>query len=549
MTSFASFLHHRWIRRVALAAGFVGAAWLGERLLGVLLPFPLERLERRQTGEWSRVVTASDGTWLRVTANRRGERALPLPLTEASPHLIHALLAAEDQRFFDHHGVDWLAVGRAAWSNLRHGGVVSGASTLTLQLVRIAEPRPRTLLSKLIEAFRARQLERSWTKEQLLAAYLDLAPLGSCRGFEAAAQRWFGGSARALDAAQAATLVAMLPAPSRLTPERSPQELKARRDRILAAMSDQGWLGAPAYVAASVKPLPDHSRVWPFEAPFWCDEVLAGRLQEGTLDRALERRIESLVANGDDAGADGAAVVVLGRADGEVKALVGGRDWSASHVDAALAPRDAGSTLKPFVYALGLSLGVAGLETRLADVPTAFGDWVPRNFDGRFDGAVRGGAALGLSRNVPAVTLLDDVTTDRFAALLLELGLPLPCGPLDLTAVLGTVAVSPLRLARAYRRFADPIAPLSLEPTARARVLAELADFAPLPGLPAGLPADRAIAWKTGTSSGRRDAWCVAVTPGAIVVVWLGNLDATGAADLVGLHAAAPLCAKVVAAL
>ncbi len=522
----------------------MGGLWLVERALAALLPFPFEAFDRAGS---SIVVRAADGTPLRVTANARGERSLPIELdggrsvAAVAPHLVHALLAAEDRRFFDHGGVDWLAALRAALDNVAHARVVSGASTLTLQLARIAEPRPRTLLSKVIEAFRARQLERSWDKQRILREYVNQVPIGPVRGFEAAAWRWFGKTCSGLTAVEAATLVAMLPAPSRLTPRKSAGELLARRDHVLLEME--------AEKSDTFAPLTAIEHPWPFAAPWFCDAMIAAAGVRGgelptTLDRALQQRVEAALAQSDDAGADGVGVVVV-RRNGAVVALVGGRSWAASKVNGALQRRDAGSTLKPFLYALALAEGAIGPDDRLRDAPTLFCDWAPQNFDGRFAGELRFADALVQSRNVPAVRLLDRVGTARFAQLLGAVGLDPGARALDLSAALGTIAVSPLELARAYARFADPGAEIGIAASVRAEVLGLLASFSPLPGLPEG----RGIAWKTGTSSARRDAWCVAVTSDYVVVTWRGNLAGPGGADVVGLHAAAPLCARVVAGL
>lgn len=512
---------------------------LAERVAATWAPFPFDRLERAGV---STVMRAVDGTPLRVTANREGERLIQIEVQDAAPILLEALLLAEDRRFHEHGGVDPLAVARAAWSNLTGGRVVSGASTLTMQLARMAEPRSRTLLAKGIEAFRARQLERSWSKRQILCEYLNRVPLGGVRGFEAAAWRWFGKRANELGAADAATLVAMLPAPSLLSPLSRPDLLRVRRDRLLIALATEGAIDASELATALAAELPRERQRWPFLAPWFCDAQVAAL--DTTLDLRLQRQVEEAVAAVGDGGADGVAAVVVERATGAAVAWVGGARWTPDRVDAVRCRRDAGSTLKPLVVALALRDGVTAAEDVLADVPLCIGGWAPRNFDGTFGGGIALRDALPQSRNVPAVTLLAQVGLDAFRELLAALDIAPAERSLDLTAALGTVSVTPLELARAYARFADLNALLPVPADVRCRALALLAN-APLPGLPEG----RGIAWKTGTSSGRRDAWCVAVAARHVVVAWRGNLDGHGGADLIGLQVATPLCARIVAGL
>lgn len=540
------------VRAVAAAVVLAATGLVAERTLDATWEFPLDRLTDRPR---STRVLANDGTELRVTAPG-GERRLPLPLGEFAPSLVAAVIAAEDERFREHSGVDWIAVGRAALSNLVSGRVVSGASTLTMQLVRIAEPRPRHIGSKVVEAFRARQLERKLGKDELLELYLNLAPLGGgVAGFEAAARLWFATSAREVDVLQAATLAALLPAPSRRAPDRDPETLLASRDRILDRMVELGELDAARRDELRGRPLGAKRHAWPFEAPHFVDGVLAAARRIGgeeppealvtTLDPGIQRTVESIVAIAERIG-DGIAVVVLERATGAIRAGVGGYDWRRSRVDAAMRRRDVGSSLKPFLYAIAISCGAAGRDSLLPDSRLSFDEFAPENFDSNYAGSVRLRDALVESKNVPAVALLERIGTKRFDDALRSLGLRLPRRGASLDAALGTAAFSPLELAEAWRRFADLGRELpEMDRRARREVLVMSAEDHPLPGL----AADPAIAWKTGTSSGRRDAWTAGVTERFVVVVWRGNLR--GAADdrLVGVRAAAPLFARIVAAL
>lgn len=535
--------------------GIVALATTGvvaERAIDSAWEFPLERLTE---GPRSLRVVARGGEELRVTAPN-GERCLPLELDHFPSHLVAAVIAAEDERFREHSGVDWLAVLRAAWSNVSSGRVVSGASTITMQLVRIAEPRPRHLGSKLVEAFRARQLERRLDKDRLLELYLARAPLGAgVSGFEAASRLWFGVSASSLDVCQAATLAAMLPAPSRRAPDRAPEALIAARDRVLDRMVELGSLEPEARERLRGRPLDARRHPWPFEAPHFVDAVLNSARRAGlandrdvlatTLDLEMQRAIESIVGSEPGVG-DGVAVVVLERATGAIRASVGGSDWRRSRVDATQRRRDVGSSLKPFLYALAISCGAAGRDSLLPDAKIAFSEFAPENFDSRYSGTIRLKDALVESRNVPAVALLERIGAERFDAGLSSLGLRLPPGGRSLDAALGTAAFSPLELAEAWRRFADLEREVAgMDARSRREVMAMLSEDHPLPGL----AADPRVAWKTGTSSGRRDAWTAGVTPRHAIAVWRGNLRGEPDDRLVGVRVAAPLFARIVSAI
>jgi len=557
----------RWGKRLLLAGvGAFALSFVGERVLDVVWPYPLERLRALEA---SHVLTAADGTWLRVVPTRAGERVLPLGFAECPKVLRDAVLVGEDERFFTHGGVDWIAGFRAAVGNLAAGRVVSGASTLTMQVVRLVEPRPRTFWSKGVEIVRARQLERCLDKERIASLWLEQVPLGgTLRGFEAAARYWFGCSARELDAAQAAALVAMVPAPSARSPHRNPTLLRSRRDALLRRMGERGLLSAEQVAWASAQQLGMQKHAWPWLAPHAADAAQralrergdGGRGEGGTdrgtddlarpvfvataVDLELQGRVQAVVQRQPDLPGDGLAVVVVRRADGSLPVVLGDRDPS-SPLDLSARPRSAGSTCKPFLYALAHERGALGAETLVDDLPRVYDDWRPANFDRGFLGRTRAGDALATSSNLAAVRCLEAVGTGPFAELLQRLGLRTGRRPLELDGALGTDAVSPRALARAYWRFVERPRSLGLSPASVAFTLQALRR---LP-LVAGRSRAGDVAWKSGTSSGRRDAWCVGVTERHIVVVWLGNRDGRGLADLVGVRTANRLLAEVLAVL
>jgi penicillin-binding protein 1C len=464
-----------------------------------------------------------------------------VPLARISPHAVAALIAGEDARFRSHGGVDVLAALRALRDDLLSGRRVSGASTIAMQVARLVEPAPRTWSAKLREALRARQLERRLGKDAILEQYLNRAPWGgSLRGIEAASRWWFAVPAELLTPAQAATLVAMLPAPSTRSPTRDRAVLLDRRNRILGRMELEG----DALARALAEPLPAAPHPFPWRAPHACDAALAEGAEPGSdglihLDLALaeqERVGAAIAAIGTPA--DGLAVVVVDLA-GRERVHLGSSDWRRSAFDAVLAARAAGSTLKPFLYRRAFADGVVGTDSTVLDAPFDAGGWRPGNEDGRFLGSLPVGEALSRSRNPPAARTLAGIGLAAFADELGDAGLDVPVGGLD--AALGTAAVSPLGLARAYASLARRAGAGESEALA---VLAALR-LRPLDARQLGEDA----AWKTGTSAHRRDAWCVAMLADRVVVVWLGWRDGRPDPALRGRGAARGICASVAAAL
>ncbi len=539
----------RWRRALLWAGALWFALWLGERGLELVWPYPLERLQSLPS---SPVLVATDGTWLRVEPTPAGERVLPLAWEQCPEVLRAAVLVGEDEDFFAHGGVDWWAGLRARADNLRCGRVVSGASTLTMQVVRIVEPRPRTLWSKLLEIVRARQLERCLGKAQIASVWLEQVPLGgTLRGFEAGARHWFGRPARELDAAAAAALVAMVPAPSARAPHRRPALLRERRDALLQRLGERGALPADAVAAARGRELGMQRHAWPWLAQHACDAALAAAggaaappLVATHVELELQLRVERLLAANRDLPGDGLAVVVVRRADGCLPVVVGDRSPTAP-LDLSSRRRSAGSTLKPFLYALAHARGAMAPAALVDDLPRAFDDWQPANFDRRWLGRARAGDALATSSNLAAVRCLEAVGTEAFGELLRRLGLRAGSSALQLDAALGTDAVTPRQLALAYWRLAEAPAAVGLVPASAAWALQALRR---LP-LVAGHGRAGDVAWKSGTSSGRRDAWCVGIDADYVVVVWLGNRDGRGLADLVGVRSANRLLADVLAVL
>ncbi|MDJ0850511.1 MAG: penicillin-binding protein 1C [Myxococcota bacterium] len=553
------------------ATGLVLLGVVGFAVLDRLFPFPLERLERRP----ATLVVDRDGEPLRLFLPPDGIVRLPVRLDDVSPVMRRALVASEDRWFRHHPGVNPLALARAAWQNLRAGRVVSGASTLSMQLARMAEPRPRDLWAKAVEAFRALQLERRFTKDELLELYLNRAPFGGpVEGIGAAAWLSFGKGPAELSLGEAALLTALPRAPVAYDPTRHPEAARRVRDRVLAQLAVRGVFPEAEVARARRQPVPHERRPLPFLAPHFA-RLASGRAapKEGhtvatELDAATQRAAEALVAGRVAAlrprGIGNAAAVVIETKSRAVRALVGSADFfdpeRPGQVNGALARRSPGSTLKPFLYALAFDRGLTAPEAWLLDVPTDFAGWSPENYDGTYLGRVTAREALARSLNVPAARLLARVGLARFLGVLRAGGLETldrPAHAYGLPLVLGGGEVRLLELTNLYATLAEggahraarllpgPAVPARrLFSTGAAALTTRVLTTVERPDLPEAWALARdapTVAWKTGTSYGHRDAWAVGFSRHFAVGVWVGNLDGTPRPGISGSEHAAPL--------
>ena len=522
--------------------------------------------------------------------NRAGTLGVP---PAVDPAFLRALIRFEDKRFFRHMGLDPLALARAVFQNLRAGQVVSGGSTLTLQLVRVLEPRPRTVRSKIIEVIRAAQIEVRRSKREVLAAYLTFAPYGrNVEGVRAASWAYFGHGPERLSADQIATLLAVPQNPNRRSPSAAHAvRLREARDGIGARLARWGMLepfdGEVIEVPQRLRPLP---RLAP-HAAFWlrhtADEgrsptVPPQRTDTAThthLDRGLQQTAEQILdghrARLSGLGIHNAAVVLVDNETAAVRALVGNFDfWDgerSGQVPGFAIPRSPGSALKPLIYALALQRGHALPEHLVVDAPVRYGDYAPENYDGSYVGLIRLDEALALSLNTPFVRLLSTVGMEPFLEHLADLGVAATSrapGTYGLSAALGALEVSPLEMARIVRLFATggrdrPLQVLHshhekdardqqvLDPAVAFLVRRALSsrDRPDFPARREATGRTPPIFWKTGTSYGHRDAWAVGAGARYTAVVWLGNFDASPAFDLVGADAAGPVLFDLLEAL
>lgn len=498
----------RWFAITVLA--LAALPYLAFRLLDLAFPFPWEALQRPAAV----VVTDREGEPLRFFLPGDGRWRLPVRLADLPPELPRALVAAEDRRFYRHGGVDGRAVLRAAWSNLRAGRVVSGASTIPMQIARMAQPGPRTLGAKLRESFRALQLTRRHGKPELLEVYVNLLPYGgNLEGVGAAAWFYFGKTPDRLSLGEIALLTALPRAPVRYDPTRNPEAARAARDRLLDRLAELGVFPAGEIENGRRQPVPAERRQPPFAAPHWSELVaarggrgmswsrslaVAGRLPpsasvasiagpaagdtgaagarglrgplwgqlRSTLDRRLQQSAEEQVARRTPEllheGIGNAAVVVIGNRARAVRAMVGSsRFFDRAHqgqVNGAVARRSPGSTLKPFLYALAIDQGRVLSDSWLLDVPTDFSGYVADNYDERYRGRVTVRQALIESLNACAVRLAADMGLADFHRLLLRGGLATldrPTGEYGLPLILGAGEVTLLDLTNLYASLAD----------------------------------------------------------------------------------------------
>ncbi|MCA9705584.1 MAG: penicillin-binding protein 1C [Myxococcales bacterium] len=581
-------------RRLVLLslALLVAVAWIGWACLWAWLRQEVDRPREALHDDWysGHRVLDRNGALLRELPGELGRRGQPLPLHDVGERLVTATLIAEDARFFEHHGVDPAAIARAMGQNVRHGRVVSGASTITQQLVKLldtrGQPGARDAWIKLREAARAHNLEDALGKDEILEAYLDRLPYGhGLVGPQAAAQGYFGVDAQQLSWAQAAYLAVLPRAPSYLDPYRHPQRVLERQRALLHGLHEAERLDDAQLRRALAEPVEPRPLVRPFLAPHLVQALEAeGRLEPGpttttTLDLALQTDVEGLVrthmARMVEEGATDAAVLVVDNETAEVLAYVGSADFHdpaiAGQVDMVRAPRQPGSALKPFVYALAFEAGHSPLEL-LPDVPTRFREgpghvYAPRNYHGEFTGPVTAKEALATSLNIPAVRLASELPPGRLLDALHQLGLHSlrePAEHYGLALSLGSGEVGLRELAEAYVTLArggehrplrvvlgPPPGPVTrvFDPAVAAMVTEALADpLARTRLLPPGhRPFDIGfpVALKTGTSSGYRDAWTVGYTRERTVAVWLGNADADPMHEVTGAGGAGPLFADV----
>ncbi len=506
---------------------------------------------------------------------------------------VAALIEYEDKRFYWHPGVDPIAVARALYLNIRHHSVVSGASTITMQVIRLARgPRARTYGEKLIEMVLALRLELGYSKREILRLYASHAPFGgNVVGIEAASWRYFGRPPEDLSWAESCLLAVLPNSPALIHPGRNRDRLKAKRDRLLRALNKDGRLGATDLKLALLEPLPRAPLPFPHYAPHLLDTLYAragGHTYrfDSTIDRGLQRSVNRIVHEHmtglRSEGIDNAAVVVVDNRTMETLAYVGNSDGirqddSGSAVDIIQCPRSTGSILKPFLFAAKLQAGEILPDTLVPDIPTQYNGYMPQNYDRRYRGAVPAKVALAHSLNVPAVRMLQEYGVARFYDFLQQAGMTTlfrPPGGYGLALILGGAEGSLWDLTGMYARLAAvargdsrdlamrPVRLLIHEPSngdehldinpgaAYLTLKALLEVNRPLQESHwKNFSSSRKVAWKTGTSFGERDAWAIGDSSRYTVGVWVGNASGEGRPELIGVAVAAPIMFDVFGSL
>jgi penicillin-binding protein 1C len=517
---------------------------------------------------FSTLVVDREDRLLRPYTTPDGRWRLPATRGHVDPRFLTLLLAYEDKRFNSHHGVDPLALGRASAQLITSGRIVSGASTISMQVARLLEPRAgRSFAAKLRQMVRAVEIERKLSKDEILALYLSLAPYGgNLEGVRAASLAYFGKEPRRLTLGEAAMLVALPQSPEQRRPDRSIEAARSARDRVLDRAAAAGIVPPDEVARAKLEPVPDGRRPMPMLAPHAADAAVAAAPDRNrhrlTIDAALQRDLEELARERARAlGPDiSVAILAVNHMSGEVLARVASADFldsrRAGHVDMTSAVRSPGSTLKPFIYGLGFEDGLIHPDTLIEDRPVRFGGYAPENFDLGFQGTVTVRRALQLSLNVPAVAVLDKVGSSRFTARLEQAGgsLLLPPGEVPGLAMgLGGVGVKLHDLVALYAGLARLGTTVALSErvgdgaaAATSRRLLDPAAAWYVGNILVGTPppenaAGGRIAFKTGTSYGYRDAWAVGFDGKRTIGVWVGRPDGAPVPGLVGRGAAAPI--------
>jgi len=557
----------RWRRIKWLAATIVAALLIATGLMAAwvvsLGPLPL-----REAQQVSQTVVDRNGRLLRAYAMADGRWRLPVDAkANVDPTYLKLLFAYEDKRFYSHAGVDPLALGRAAIQLVTRGHIVSGGSTITMQLACLMEPRhERSVYAKLHQMVRAVEIERELSKDQILNLYLALAPYGgNLEGIRSASIAYFGKEPKRLTLAESALLVALPQSPENRRLDRHPEEAQIARDRVLDRMVEDGTLSNDDAIAAKAVPVPRMRKSIPILAPHSADRAVATfrnlPVISLTLDSNLQKNLEALAR--DRATSLGpnisVGIVAVDNESGDVLARVGSPDYfddrRAGQVDMTRAVRSPGSTLKPFIYGLAFEDGFVHPESLIDDRPTRFGEYAPQDFDMTFQGTVPVRKALQLSLNVPAVELLDRVGASRLSSRLRQAGgnLVLPRDEVPGLAMgLGGVGITLQDLVQLYagiarlgttkplREFMDASEardPLRLMDQVAAWQVGNVLMGTPPPE---NAPQHR-IAFKTGTSYGYRDAWSVGFDGRMTIGVWVGRPDGAPVPGLVGRTAAAPI--------
>ncbi|MDO4528373.1 MAG: transglycosylase domain-containing protein, partial [bacterium] len=530
---------HRWLWRIALAISafflFIFGAWI---IAPYCVEDPLPRLLSRKP---ACIYTDIHGVPIYAHSGYDAQWRFDVSLDEVSKDTIQVMLIAEDADFYKHNGVDYTAVLRAFWQNITSASIVSGASTISMQVASLSTGRERSLWGKFLQAARARKMERLHSKEEILTAYLNHTPYGGkITGIEAAARYYFNTSAKDLTFAETTLLCGIPQRPNALRLDRHFEAARKRQQRLLHMMVRKDILSRDEaisiYEHAGVR-CRDYSQPASFQRIAKCDEnyhaikanyPIRIDWQQHVLHLLRQQRNHLPHVN------DAACVVLDRNAPDRPIIYIGTLDFSNpkdGQVDAARAIRSAGSILKPFFYATAIQGGSLAPNTLLLDAPIRYKDYAPTNYDGTYQGWVSAQTALADSLNTPVIRLFHSIGEEHITETFKALKLPLGERP-GLTFALGTGGTTLLDIVNAYHSIGDVFSPET--ETLIAMMLRRHLPHTPLD-----------VAWKTGTANNNTDAWCVGWTPDYVVGVWFGNKDGHRSDALVGVEIAAPMVGEV----
>lgn len=537
-----------------------------------LIPLP-----ERITPEWSKTVRFRDGSPMRVYLTSDEKWRIYLPLEQIDSLFVKTAIIYEDKHFWHHPGFNPFSLSRALYQNIKVRKIVSGGSTIPMQLARILEPKPRTIINKLIEIFRAIQFEARLGKKKILELYLNLAPYGgNIEGIGSAMLAYYGRLPQNMTPEEIAFLVSLPQSPTARRPKKEPEI--SGRNRVLKIMLKNSLITKEDYLAGIKANIPKKPEYFPFNAPHISD-FLVMRYPfndiKSTIDKDIQRKIENIVLSYKkriyDLGATNVSVIVIENKTRKVRGAVGSIDYfdeeHSGQVRGFYAFRSPGSTLKPFLYILAIENGLINPEMLIEDAPYKFGDFEPANYLNTWRGLVRAEKALSLSLNVPFIIILRRYGYDRFVRKLKEAGLsgPLTYDKYGLPIITGGMDVRLLDLTNLYVTLAKggmhgQYLLIKDETTEEKELFKPEAVFLALQALSERsrpdapnlrnfvMPKGR-ICWKTGTSFGRRDAWSIGFQKDYTVGVWVGNFSGEGSDSIVGAIAASPIMFDIIRAI
>jgi penicillin-binding protein 1C len=548
---------------------FIALAGLGLFFLGWLFGYsgPIGPTDPSgQSGiTYASYITDSQGELLHVLMADDERYRLQTQPKDVDPTFIDLLLAYEDQRYYQHHGVDWLAMARASWQLASQGYIVSGGSTLTMQAVRLMEPKPRTVWNKLDQMRKAIALERSHTKDQILSLYLSLAPYGSnIEGVQMASLSWFGKWANELTPAESALLVALPQSPERRRPDRFPNRADEARQIVLERALQKGIINKDYLTTALLSPLPQRIKTMPKMAPHLAYQLRAqGDLQASTtLNAEYQSTLNAIASQTRLKPNTNIAMLLANAKTGEIHAYVGSQRYTDfdkhGAVDYSKAVRSPGSTLKPFIYAQAASKRLIHLSGIIKDERINIQGYQPQNLNRRFYGDITIGEALQRSLNIPAVKVLQKLGPERFKSKLAQANIPLRQGE-GLPIALGGAGLTLHELVSLYTalgnagKVTNVSATNTIENTSHnifgadqiAQINHLLSNNTAGAGRLHGRIKRQAIAYKTGTGPGGSDAWAIGTNGDYVVGIWVGSPKGEHVASNTGLGEAVPVMNRV----